>query len=110
MKKSILTLSLAGLLMVPALSMAQDPPQRQQQQQQRQQQEPGQTQQSPEDVFTALDRDGNGKLSEAEFTAALGSQATDAQKKAEFAKWDSDGDKSISKDEFGEHYGQQGSR
>lgn len=103
MKKSILTLGLAGLLMAPVLSLAQDP-------QQHPQQQPGATQQSPEDVFMALDRDGNGKLSEAEFSAALGNQATADQKKQEFAKWDSDGDKNISKEEFGEHYGQHSSR
>ena len=52
-----------------------------------------------DNVFSTLDKNQDGKLNEAEFRAFAGKD-----KKASFAAWDADGDKSISKAEFDAKY------
>ena len=54
---------------------------------------------SGDDMFSTLDKNQDGKLSEAEFRSFAGKD-----KKASFSAWDANGDKSISKEEFDAKY------
>jgi Ca2+-binding EF-hand superfamily protein len=53
----------------------------------------------PEQLFTKMDTNADGKLSEEEFVGKRTGEKAD-KAKARFAKLDKDGDKSLSKDEF----------
>jgi hypothetical protein len=93
MTKALLTLALMGLLATAAqVSSAQ---------QEEAAQQPGQEQRpSGDDVFTGLDNDRDGMLTEEEFSRAFAPTATDDDKKKMFTTWDTDGDNKISKQEF----------
>jgi Ca2+-binding EF-hand superfamily protein len=93
MTKALVTLALMGLLASAAqVSSAQ---------QEEAAQQPGQEQRpSGDDVFTGLDTDRDGMLTEEEFSRAFAPTATDDDKKKMFTTWDTDGDNKISKQEF----------
>jgi Ca2+-binding EF-hand superfamily protein len=61
-------------------------------------------QNTAENAFASIDVNMDGKLSESEFAALLDPKAPDDQKRQEFARWDTDGDKAISKAEFAAQY------
>jgi hypothetical protein len=110
MKKALLTLTLSGLVIATGfVASAQQDPQRQapaQQQQQPQQQQ----QMSPDEIFSRLDADRDGKLSQEEFSRAMAGQASDDEKKQEFGNWDANKDGGISKEEFSSKYAPGGRR
>jgi hypothetical protein len=61
---------------------------------------------SPSDLFSQLDADGDGKISKTEFEQALGSVGVDAQSAdALFGKLDADSDGSVSRGELGKAHG-----
>jgi Ca2+-binding EF-hand superfamily protein len=95
------SLALTGLAVY-----AQQPPPAQEQQKQQTPADAPQQAQSPEQVFAALDANKDGKLSPEEF-AKLFRDAKVSDVQAEFAKWDKNGDKSISLEEFKAAFPQQ---
>jgi EF hand domain-containing protein len=61
---------------------------------------------SPSDLFSQLDTDGDGKISKTEFEQALGAVGVDAQSAdALFGKLDADSDGSVSQGELGKAHG-----
>jgi hypothetical protein len=113
MKKVLLTLTLSGLVIATGfVASAQDPAQRQAPpaQQQQQQQPQQQQQMSPDEIFSRLDADRDGKLSQEEFSRAMAGQASDDEKKQEFGNWDANKDGGISKEEFSSKYAPGGRR
>jgi len=104
---------LCGLIAAGTLAYGQQPQENPQPQQQPQTQPQTQTPAeapkqpaSPETVFAALDTNHDGKLSQDEF-AKLFRDAKVSDLQAEFARWDKNGDKSLTMDEFKASYPQQ---
>ena len=115
MKHLARMIAFGGLIAAGMLAYAQQPqdnPQPQPQQQpatQPQTQSPSDApKQAPsaETVFAALDTDHDSKLSQEEF-AKLFRDAKVSDLQAEFARWDKNGDKSLTLDEFKASYPQQ---
>ena len=111
----VLRIALGGLVAAGMLAYGQQPQENPQQPQQQQSQPQTQPQsqtpaqapkpQSAEEVFAALDTNHDGKLSQEEF-AKLFRDAKEADVKAEFARWDKNGDNSLTMDEFKASYPQ----
>ena len=98
MNKAFLSLTLMGLLTATGSVLVG----------QQEQEKPRQGHEmSAEEVFARLDGDGDGKLSEAEFTRAHAG-ASDQEKQKSFKEWDADGDGSISEEEFAAKYSPRG--
>jgi hypothetical protein len=106
-------IAFGGLITVGTLSYGQQPqdnpqPQQTQPQTQPQTQTPAQAPNKPasaETVFAALDTNHDGKVSQEEFSKLFrDAKVSDLQ--AEFARWDKDGDKSLTMDEFKASYPQ----
>jgi hypothetical protein len=113
MTNSILKMAFGGLIAAGVTAYGQQPqdnPQpAQQQEKQTQPQTPAgalQQPQSAEQVFAALDTNKDGKLSPDEF-GKLFRDAKVSDVQAEFAKWDKNGDKSITMEEFKAGFPQQ---
>ena len=112
MTNSILKIAFGGLIAAGLMAygqQAQDNPQPvQQQEKQTQPATPAGAPkaQTADQVFASLDTNKDGKLSQEEF-AKLFRDAKVSDVQAEFAKWDKNGDKSISMEEFKAGYPQQ---
>ena len=112
MTNSILKIAFGSLIAAGLVAYGQQPQENPQpvQQQEKQAQAPtpagAPKAQSADQVFAALDANKDGKLSPEEF-GKLFRDAKVSDVQAEFAKWDKNGDKSISMDEFKANYPQQ---
>jgi uncharacterized membrane protein YebE (DUF533 family) len=113
MTNSILKMAFGGLIAAGLMAYGQQPQDNsqpaQQQEKQTQPQTPAgapQQPQSAEQVFAALDTNKDGKLSPDEF-GKLFRDAKVSDVQAEFAKWDKNGDKSITMEEFKAGFPQQ---
>lgn len=111
MTNSILRIAFGGLAAAGLMAYGQQPQDNPQPVQQQQKQTQPQTPagapqaQSAEQVFAALDANKDGKLSQEEF-AKLFRDAKVSDVQTEFVKWDKNGDKNISMEEFKAGYPQ----
>ena len=105
-------MAFGGLIVAGTMAYGQQPQENPQpvQQQEKQTQPPtpagAPKAQSADQVFAALDTNKDGKLSPEEF-GKLFRDAKVSDVQAEFAKWDKDGDKNISMEEFKANFPQQ---
>ena len=112
MTNSILKMAFGGLIVAGAMAYGQQPQENPQpvQQQEKQTQPPtpagAPKAQSADQVFAALDTNKDGKLSPEEF-GKLFRDAKVSDVQAEFAKWDKNGDKNITMEEFKAGFPQQ---
>jgi len=104
MTNLVLKIALGSLVATGLVAFAQEPKENPQPEQAQAQQGQPQTQ-SAEQVFAMLDTNKDGKVSQEEF-AKLFRDAKVSDVQAEFTKWDKNGDKSLTMEEFKAGYPQ----
>jgi len=106
MTNLICRITLSGLVAAGTLAYGQQPPANPPQSPSQTPADAPKQPQTAEQVFAALDANHDGKLSQDEF-AKLFRDAKVSDVQAEFARWDKNGDKNLTMEEFKAGYSQQ---